>query len=190
MWLLFSVGSAFFSDSLLATPSHNPTRSFSAASASIISPFPFYTQAVSIFLPQQNTDFYLTLPCRIPHLLCSMSQLQVLCSSWLDTGVPPPFTLQRLSGPFSPSQMPPVTWMVWLSSRSHLQQPAGTTAHVHGALCAGGAERLHPRTPELPHGIALSTPQISIKLCSQSGDAWLEPSKPQMGVRCVCLVHG
>lgn len=63
MWLLFSVGSAFFSDSLLATPSHNPTRSFSAASASIISPFPFYTQAVSIFYlsktlsdpPMQNT---------------------------------------------------------------------------------------------------------------------------------------
>lgn len=152
------------------------------------------SQALEIFLPLPQT-------CATPpnnslgHLICTHWPLQlpaprVLCSSWLDTGVPPPFTLQRLSGPFSPSQMPPVRWMVLLPSRSHLQQPAGTTAHMHGALCAGGAERLHPRTPELPHGIALSTPQISIKLCSRSGDAWLEPSKPQMGVRCVCLVHG
>lgn len=63
MWLLFSVGSAFFSDSLLATPSHNPTRSFSAAS--IISPFPFYTMLYPFFTsakhwflsdpPMQNT---------------------------------------------------------------------------------------------------------------------------------------
>lgn len=51
----------------------------------ILCSFSFNNQPISIlytgcihFLPQQNTDFYLTLPCRIPHLLCSMSQLQVL----------------------------------------------------------------------------------------------------------------
>lgn len=50
----------------------------------ILCSFCFNNQPVSIlhtccihFLPQQNTDFYLTLPCRVPHLLCGMSQLQV-----------------------------------------------------------------------------------------------------------------
>lgn len=49
MWLLFSVGSAFFCDSLLVIPSYNPTHSFSAASASIIYPLPCCIHVVFVF---------------------------------------------------------------------------------------------------------------------------------------------
>lgn len=49
MWLLFSVGSAFFSDSLLAIPSYNPTHPFSAASTSIINPLPCCIHVVFVF---------------------------------------------------------------------------------------------------------------------------------------------
>lgn len=51
----------------------------------ILCSFSLNNQPISIlhtccihFLPQQNTDFYLTLPCKVPYLLCSISQLLVL----------------------------------------------------------------------------------------------------------------